>query len=190
MRCSRSYCSTAAGAALAACITAASAQDATDTLMRAAYCVGVLKESVKQAHKDLADAKAQVPACPTYSAQSHLWDNMKAHPEDCGTRLAFAIDMGQISADQQEARRQRYAQYLALRLSDMSGGQKSAVTALLLKGERDAGTQRGASDHLGVMRCLKSDHPTTAALVDCIAHHNQTFASVMRCQQMPDNLPF
>jgi hypothetical protein len=180
----------AVGATFAACIATAVAQDATDTIMRAAYCAGVLKESVRQVHEIAAHARSEVSTCPTYSAQSHLWESIKARPEDCGTRLAIAIDAGRFFAEEQEARRKRYAQYLLLRFSDMSGGQQTAVTALLLKGERDAAAQVKASDHPGVARCIKSNHPTTASLVDCIAQHNQTYASIVRCQQMPDQLPF
>jgi hypothetical protein len=189
MRYSGLCCPISLAPALAVCIATASAQDATDTLMRAAYCAGVLKGSVKQAQKMAADARAQVPSCPTYSAESHLWDNAKAHLEDCGTKLALTIDAGEIVAAESEARRKRYAGYLVLRLSDMSEGQKTAVTILLGKGERDAGAQVKAHEHPGVARCLKSEH-STAARVDCVAQYNQTYASIMRCEAMPDNLPF
>jgi hypothetical protein len=72
----------------------------------------------------------------------------------------------------------------------MSNGQKTAVMALFVKGEGDVAAQVKAADHPGVARCIESKHSTTAALVDCIAQQNQTYASIVRCQQMPDNLPF
>ena len=186
----RSRYPSAIGAALAVCITTALAQDATDTFMRAAYCAGVLKESVKRAQQIAAEAQAEAHTCPSYSAQSHQLPLSALKDGDCAARLVLRIDVGRIFAEKQEARRQRYAQYLLLRFSDMSDGQTTAVTALLVKGERDAAAQVKAADHAGVDRCIKSKHPTTAALVDCIAQHNQTYASIMRCQQMPDQLPF
>jgi hypothetical protein len=158
--------------------------------MRAAYCSGVLGESVKHAHQIVAEAQAEAHACPSYSAQSHQLPLSALKKGDCVTKLVLSIDLMRIAAEQDEAKRQRYAQYLLLRFSDMSEGQKTAATALTLKGERDTAAQREATDHPGVTRCLKSNHQETAALVDCIAQHDQTYASIVRCQTMPDQLPF
>jgi hypothetical protein len=170
--------------------TAVLAQDTTDTLMRAAYCAGVLKESVKRAQQIAADAQAETHTCPSYSAESHQLPLSALKDGDCVTRMVLSIRVGRIAAEQYEARRQRYAQYLLLRLSDMSHGQTTAVMALTLKGERDAVEQLKTADHPGVARCLELKHQAISALVDCIAHHNQTYASIVRCQQMPDQLPF
>jgi hypothetical protein len=179
-----------ASAAFAACATTTLAQDQTDTLMRAAYCAGVLKESVKRFREIEAEALAKAPTCPSYGPQSHQLPLNALKEGDCATEIVVAIEGGRFFAKEHEAKRQRYAQYLMLRSRDMSDGQITASMVLLAQGERDAAAQVKAAEHPGVDRCIKSNHPTTAALVDCIAHYNQTYASIVRCQQMPDQLPF
>ena len=143
------------------------AQDMTDTTLRAAYCVGVLKYSVDEMRQRGVDAP--LPELREMAAE------LQKDPQNRG---------------------KRYATYLALRMDRSTDDALSSITqkwiqVLMAKGYKDAREKIAAPDHPGVARCLKSPpQSSVAAIVDCIGEYDQVYANIIRCQKMPDQLPF
>jgi hypothetical protein len=138
------------------------AQDAPDTIMRAAYCVGVLQESLKHTERQAAEAM----------------------------QPAEARELLETLSKDLEARRKRYAQYMTLGALDMTPNQIAAAMALIAKGERDVADKRLAPIDPGVSRCLTSHRSSVAALVECVASFDPVEANILRCKSAPDGLPF
>jgi hypothetical protein len=146
-----------------ACV-GASAQEVTDTTMRAAYCAGALKHAVAQMRRAAAEA-------PTSEIRE--------------VAILFQKEM--------EDRHKRYVDYLLLRIGDMPASSQASKTAtlLLLKGKRDAAEKASAPDHPGISRCLASPPQSSiSSMVECVAEYDQVYANILRCQKMPDGLPF
>ena len=165
-----------------------SGQDAGDTMFRAAYCVGVLKQNIKVLRQRSVEVEGK--GCARYSIESPLSEFKPFGVEDCSEDLRMMSELIAELVKDQEARHKRYAQYLLLRMATASGGQQDAVVVLVKKGERDTADKVGALDHPGVSKCLKSNQSPVGALVDCVAQHDQVYANILRRQQAPDQLPF
>jgi hypothetical protein len=139
----------------------AAAQDATDATMRAAYCVGVLKESLKHREHQAAEG-------------------MPAEVRDLLETLSKNL----------EARRKRYARYMALGALDMCPSQISTTMALIAKGERDVADKQLGPINPAISRCLTSHRSSVADLVDCVASFDPVEANILRCKSEPDGPPF
>jgi hypothetical protein len=138
----------------------AGAEYGNDTATRAAYCVGVLQESLK--HKERQTAQGVPPE----------------------VREFFAT----LSEDL-ETRRKRYARYLTLRALDMTPDQIAAAMRVIAKGERDVAEKRLAPIDPGVSRCLASHRSSVAALVECVASFDPVEANILRCKSEPVGPP-
>jgi hypothetical protein len=138
----------------------AGAEDGNDTTTRAAYCVGVLQESLK--HRERQTAEGVPP---------EVRELFEAPSEDL------------------EARRKRYARYLTLRALDMTPDQIAAAMRVIAKGERDVAEKRLAPVDPGVSRCLASHRSSVAALVECVANFDPVEANILRCKSEPVGPP-
>jgi hypothetical protein len=139
----------------------AAGQGVDPTLLRAAYCVGVLKESIK------------------------MFDGLASGLEQSDLKTGTIKTSAQY-----KLRHKRYADYLALHvLGTVDHGRDAMIGAVVAKGERDAAGGLSASDWNAYTQC-RNVHKSPAEVISCFASTNETEANVLRCQSLPDGLPF
>ena len=142
-----------------------------DTTLRAAYCVGVLKHQMES----LKDTQLGCEAA---------WSERKYKSlEDCQQTEGIIQGLSQFFKE----KHRRYAQYVAIRTMEASEGQTTMLQAVIRKGEVDARAKDDAPLSPATKACYSRE---VTDLVGCVAKHDQTHASVMRCQHSPDQLPF
>lgn len=150
--------------------------DTNDTAFRAAYCVGVLKGSIRL----LQEQRPDVFQCAT------RWAEFKFESaEECVAAMptvAQAVEALQVPL---EAKHQRYKQYLAIRYLSKSLP-ADAVLALMSKGEKDALEKQSKAADTALSRCRFSGDD----IVNCVARYDQVHANILRCLLSPDQLPF
>jgi len=140
----------------------AASQDPTDAIVRAAYCVGVLNESLKRTGHRAAEA----------------------------TQPTEAMELPEMLSRDLEVRGKRYARYMTLMALGMCPNQIAATMALIAKGERDVADKQLEPINPGVSRCLASYRSSFAALVECVASVDPVEADILRCKSAPDGQPF
>jgi hypothetical protein len=153
----------------------AMAQEVSDTVLRAAYCAGVLAESIKGLPAMGADtcSGGSQPSVPGYV-------DLCAVP---GIDRVFA-ELRQAY----ERRRSRYVAYLKIRSIELTPTGLNTALAATEKGKRDARAKMAEGmDKETYDRCRGR---SGAAFIDCAAPHDGTHASILRCEIGPDNLPF
>jgi hypothetical protein len=152
--------------------------DSTDTTLRAAYCFGVLKNSIEH-HKTL---RPQDPwKCWTGGHGLNTSD-----PDECVRLLKQIEDVRAYLLDDLKSRRDRYGRYLAMRMLSATAGQASAMRGVEMRGWRDA-QEKSDREPLASMitACSKATD-----LLQCLEQRDQVLANVVRCEQYPDRLPF
>lgn len=170
----------ALGAAFLLLPAATLAQDSADTLMRAAYCAGVLKHDLDRIRTSNIEA-----------------DQTRCRPgqtiEECSKVDPF---MGSLLAQLEKDavdRRNRYTEYIRFRMTEISPARKEALLSLTRKGETDSArklTEKLADATNPAVDLCHAAKLSRPALVDCIAQHDQVLANLLRCRTMPDQLPF
>jgi len=121
------------------CVTRASAQTGdADALLRAAYCVGVLKRSIQQ---------AQIGSVETQGVCVEGWSALRFQSaEDCDRNIPSLFgELSTMIQDGYRAKQKRYAQYLVARLMSAHPRQIEIAKTIMLKGEKDAADKRSAS---------------------------------------------
>lgn len=152
--------------------------DISDTVLRAAYCVGVLKQNITL----LEERQQSRSGCDTnWSALGYKTF------EQCLEEKPQIDEVIQALVGDYEEKRKRYGQYLIVRMTDASDGQMNAMLAVVLKGERDATHKEKASDNPLTARCFSSGGNN---VFDCVARHDPTHANILRCLHVADQLPF
>jgi hypothetical protein len=148
-----------------------------DTTLRAAYCVGVLKQSMANLSTPIS-----AEGCETNWSKLGLKST-----EECRELNDLANKIARDLRVDYEARRKRYAQYVALRSLEASSQQKTVILAVIRKGETDTTTKEDASLDPATVACYSH---VGDALVACVAIHDPTHANILRCQHVGDQLPF
>jgi hypothetical protein len=149
-----------------------------DTVLRAAYCIGVLDEEISRS-KSL----PRTDQCAVLAEDNQCWATEKD--------MAQAFDEVQ---QHHEKTRKRYAQYLFTQMPNLEH-MRTRIMAIIAKGKADH-RQAYASDAFlsEATKCAKScaDNrpPTSTCSIECIAQHDQVHANIWKCIAHPDQLPF
>lgn len=145
-----------------------------DALLRAAYCVGVLEESIRGM-----SPMGDVDMCTTeWSLSRFKGDMAECKRQFAEVRQAFTGDY--------EQKRKRYAQYVALRTTQLPENQRHAVLVVVAKGAKDAAEKQRSSADSNLAKCAAAGDQ----LPECVEKYDQVFANIIRCQYSPDRLPF
>lgn len=149
-----------------------------DNAFRAAYCVGVLDESLK--------TFKPVDECPG-------WANFKlfASEQDCKDQLGGAFE--QMRRDR-EQKRKRYAFYLATQRPSLAH-MMASIVAINEKGKADYQERADTLLHERLPQCSKScdgaaKEKRSEFSIVCLAEHDQVQANIWKCLAAPDQLPF
>jgi hypothetical protein len=163
-------------------VFAQSDADTTDTLARAAFCVGVLTETQQFSQTDPMKGSA---ACDNGGWQRDGDASMDA----CLAKARRVVDMTLAQAQQ------RYAGYLANHALNSSAHQveilmamgKSAVRAAR---EKDDGLKGRCALECGGAQTPVSQNLYGDCLIPCIERSDREQANLDRCLMSPDHLPF
>jgi hypothetical protein len=151
----------------------------TDTVMRAAYCVGVLKQRTETFFIPKVEHCAATWAAQKYKSLA-----------DCQSQTPYLARMATGMLEDFQKKRKRYAQYVSLFISDTNNQHRlPMVRGLIAKGEADA---KNSNDQLTDMcqgRCPNDDH-VGSCFIQCLEVADQVEANMARCQFWPDKLPF
>ena len=156
-----------------------------DTLERAAFCVGVLKQSRAINNRP----GGALRSCDGW--QSHGYQSI----EDCRARVNDALRQLQ---DDYDGKRKRYANYVALHLISLEPGIVTLIAAIEARGE-NVGRTWQKQDHSLAQQCMTKCKGAQLALgqdefedcaLPCIEQTSQENANVLRCLIAPDKLPF
>jgi septal ring factor EnvC (AmiA/AmiB activator) len=157
---------------------------ASDTVLRAAYCLGVLNAEIGEWNKNVPPADE---GCAVWA------DNSKTQCLGKNSELAELLTELNKSSEQ---KRRRYAQYLAVQLPNLEK-MRTSILAIITKGKTDyQNSVASASEAMAmVSKCAKScgdvaGAGTSQCSIDCIAQRDQVQANIMKCTSQPDQLPF
>jgi hypothetical protein len=152
----------------------AKSASASDTVLRAAYCLGVLSEAIS---------------------------SVKRVPGDvASSETAKAADFFDEVSKPLEQKRQRYYQYLAVQV--IFGEMQTSIFAIGERGKADVRqkTQGSAAASSVVTRCRTScgdaayaslsDRSLSECALQCVAKQDQVHANILKCTTQPDQLPF
>ena len=149
----------------------------TDTLFRAAYCLGVLK-SVLAAGPAEAAERCKLPAeLKKFSSA-----------EECVNSL--------LTEDKQrfQSKHQRYFDYIAISRVQLPSDLLLQLGLIIRKGERDYGRHQPPDSEFSQMLQCSTGCPAgdglNQCIIDCTAKFDQTLANVQSCLSLPDRLPF
>ena len=140
-----------------------------DTVLRAAYCVGVLSEAIS--------VLSFKPGEITDSEAAKSLDRARKHNEQ---------------------KRQRYSQYLAVQMLT-SGELQGSILAIGEKGKADARRktdQTEGPETTSIQRkrqtwCGDGAYADPSeCTIQCIAKQDQVYANILKCLHQPDQLPF
>jgi hypothetical protein len=162
--------------------SAQSNNDPRDNLLRAAYCIGVIRQTLDV---ELGRMSAEVPT--TQSCQSEFAAYGSA--ENCLWARRFIADALAEQRRTLEQRLKRYADYLKVRILN-EGNLPPTLAAIVAKGKSDASQIPSALPNTPIGRCTEKCQTSFQCVVDCVAEHDQVRANVLRCQLLPDGLPF
>src|SRR5262245_7178596 len=152
-----------------------------DTVLRAAYCVGVLDQSVSGL-KGL----PRTDQCALHK-DGQCWVTEK--------EMAETFD--EVLGKKQEQRRMRYAQYLAMQLPNLDK-MRTSIAAVIAKGKTDyenfmnsgSGAMHDKLSKCGKMCGDTAATGTSQCSIECIAQQDQVLANIWKCMTRPDQLPF
>ena len=158
-----------------ALVVQAARPELSDTVLRAAYCMGVLKQSIAELQQQ------SMARCDT------SWSEMGFKTqEQCSKDAPMLYEFTQAMQSDYEEKRKRYTQYVLVRTIGASDEQITAIHAVFHKGKRDTTLKKKTLDYPTTSKCSSAG----TSLVDCVAKHDPTYANILRCQHEPDQLPF
>jgi hypothetical protein len=159
---------------------------ASDSVLRAAYCLGVL------------DAQISIWKATVPPAVEGCAPGVESKKQCLGTNGVDEV-FAEIAADIAKAskqKRRRYAQYLASQLPNLDTA-RTSILAVIAKGKTDfqnaAASASGATADM-ISKCGKTcgDGPgkTSQCSIERIAQQDQVLANITNCTARPDQLPF
>jgi hypothetical protein len=160
----------------------------TDTLFRAAYCVGVLSSAIKAAetspeHRKLYESVCQMPS----NYRATLPGMPTTEDFDACVREYMSSNVRQL-----HDKWQRYHDFVGIQLTSLPAGLQQRLFLITSKGSRDysIGGERHKTEVMSCFDQCKGKESLMECVVDCVAKFDQTGANVMACSMLPDKLPF
>ena len=162
---------------------AQSRSDPDDNFLRAAYCVGVLRQTI-----DVELGKREKDFPTSQSCQSEYAAYGFSSAENCLSARSFMTDAMAEQRKELQQKLKRYVDYVKVRVFNQDNNFPPSLIAVVAKGKSDAAAVPSAVPR--TKRCLEKCLASFQCLVDCVAEHDQISANVLRCQLLPDGLPF
>jgi hypothetical protein len=159
------------------------AEPADDMLLRAAYCVGVLGETLFFTQTGTPTIVPPQWAAGCRQADPQVWSI-----NECVAAMSkFADKMHQTLKE----RRGRYDRYLSSAFQFLDGVpavQARSLYAVIAKGRSDVVDKMAATSATTKCfeNCLLASAQRAGCIVECVAQEDQVHANVLRCQLMPD----
>ena len=167
--------------ALALIISTPAFAQLSETMQRAAYCIGVLEVTLK--NSDAQDAPDNV--CLGWKEQNHASREACIHYLKQSTRASF------------EQKLKRYRDYLYREMMQRTLLQNADVANLIMS--RSLVERKGRDDAEAVRKHSPSGYPDCVSqcrgkedrcVIDCVGRENPTAAAVLRCGMLHDELPY
>jgi len=153
-----------------------------DTVLRAAYCLGVLSEAISFLPKPDEKTKSEIAKGTATALDVEVFNNVN--------ELIKAY----------EQKRQRYFQYLAVQM--IYGETQASILAIGEKGKSDfrqkhknVTSAEVSSRSKSISKCRAScGNPVGTFIsecsIQCLAMEDQVYANIVKCTTQPDQLPF
>lgn len=148
-----------------------SALGTSDNALRAAYCIGVLDESIKELP----------PPMPPNCSRWAVYKAFKSE-QDCREQLTAVLD--EMRRDY-EKKRQRYASYLSIQMPNLEH-MKASIIAVERKGKADY-QHRVEELHQCNKSCESQPNANRECTMSCVMRQDQ---NIIKCLAAPDELPF